>query len=163
MRLLRHVSVPSWNSETADLAVRYLRSRGYADARVSDHPYGPVVDGTRGSLLGNLISFDMTKLRAKIKVLLHSPGSVTVDLDVDTTGQQITQWNVATWRIEIAELHSILRGGGLLDDVWRRFRKDYRAANLRWTFTFMLGGQGLSDAWENELSSLEAMPSEGAG
>ena len=155
MKLIRDLRVLTWDNLAVDRAIAYLRDRGFADAQAFEEQTGLVVIGTRGSWLGNLTSFDMTKLRAKIRVFSKAPGCVTFDLDVNTFGQQITQWNIATWRLEIAEFHRVLRGLGHLEDVWLRFRRDTGSAGLRWTLTLMQGGQTLTDSWETEIKKLE--------
>lgn len=155
MKLVRTLQIGTWDSRTAEQAVEYLKSRGFQDARAATAASGLTVAGTRGSWRGNLTSFDMTKLRARIRLSTTTAGQVTVELDVNTFGQQITEWNKATWRLELAELRRMLLGQGRIDTVWERFAQDRRAASLRWTFTFMVGGQRLPERWETEIQELE--------
>lgn len=155
MKLERHLRLPAWNDELAGRAASYLQSRGFSNARLSSSDGVLVVSGNRGSWLGNFTSFDMTQLLAKVRVAGIATGNVDVELNVNTFGQQITQWNIAVWRLELVELHHILTGRGPIDDVWNRFKKDARSAAVRWTFTAMFAGQRLSPEWDQEIRNLE--------
>jgi hypothetical protein len=156
IKLQRQFLLSQWNESTAATTVAYLSSRRFADAHlITEAGSDPIVAGSRGSWLGNFTSFDMTKLRAKIRIAGKATGSVRVDLEVNTFGQQITQWNSTIWRLELIELHRVLRGLGRIDDIWSRFDRDYRSAAIRWTFTAMMGGQRLSKEWEAQLLELE--------
>jgi hypothetical protein len=152
MLIARDLDVPAWDESVARAAATYLRSRGFKNADVSP---GPTVTGTRGSWIGNFTSFDMTRLRARVRLAPRLPGVIAVELDVNTFGQQITDWNRAVWRLEIVELHRVLRGRDPLGDLWGRFHKDARAAARRWAVSFAIAGQRLSEDWNNELHALE--------
>ncbi len=155
MKLVRTFRDAIWDARFADRAASYLRSRGFKDATVSRGAGGLAVAGGRGSWLGNLFSYDMTKLRARVWLSADDRGLVTAELEVEIGGQQITHWNMAVWRLELVELGRILSGKGRIDDVWERFNQEGRRASVVWTFTLMFGGQSLSDAWARELEVLE--------
>lgn len=155
MKLMRTVPLTTWDDAAAQRAIEYLRTRRFVNARASSSPTGPIVAASRGSWLGNFTSFDMTKLRAEIHLSSAAVRSVEAVLDVTTFGQQITQWNKATWRLELIELDRVLRGLGTIDGVWARFKPDARAAAFKWTLTLMEGGQRLPPDWEAELQELE--------
>jgi hypothetical protein len=156
MTFQRQLVLPCWDVRVSRIALEYVRSRGFSDAEVLPGGRGPIITGKRGSWLGNLTSFDMKKLRAKIRLVGEATGEVRVELAVCTFGQQITQWNRAVWRLELIELRRVLLGLGPIDDVWSRFDRDSRSAAILWTFTAARGGQRLSDAWEAELRELES-------
>ena len=158
MKIQRQIAIHSWDEATASLAVNYLKSRAFTNAQAVPTNGGMVVSATRGSWLGNLASFDMTKLRAKIRVAGETSGTVTIDLDVNTFAQQITQWNLAVWRLELIELQRVLTGLGCIEEVWNRFNFDYRAAATGWALTATIAGQQLPQAWVTELAELEDIP-----
>lgn len=114
-----------------------------------------IVAGSRGNWTGNLTSFDMAKLITKIRISSCEVGTILVELDINTFGQQITEWNVAVWRLEILELHRVICGLSHIDNVWKRFGRDARSSYIKWAFTMMIGGQRLSKTWETEISRLE--------
>jgi len=164
MELCRRYQISNWNESTARTVVNYLKTRRFANAEVLASSPGPVVAGTRGTWLGNLTSFDMTKLRASIRFTPDGPGVVAVRLEVSTTAQEITEWNAAVWRLELVEVRRVLSGRALLGDLWPRFNRDARRAALRWALTGRsahhrvagaICGEPLAKTWAIELTTLE--------
>jgi hypothetical protein len=155
IHLQRKYRVDDWAMPIADRCVGYLQGRGFRNAGILPVEGAPVVVGSRGSWLGNLTSFDMTKLRAKIRVASEPDGRLGVDLEISTFAQQVTPWNHAFWRLELVELGRVLLGRERLDDVWRRYAPARRAAVVRWLATMMADRQRLPPAWETELHRLE--------
>lgn len=155
MQLRRELHVAEWDGRVADACAVYLRERGFRGAEVLLSKGYPVVSGKRGSWWGNFTSFDMRKLRATIVVYPTTFSRVGVDLDINTLGQDITEWNVAFWRLELIELHRVLNGWSRIDDVWERFSKERRTAAVEWSVTATLGGQRLTPAWDAEIRALE--------
>lgn len=156
MKLRRRMLLTAWDEESTRVTVEYLKRRGFADARISDKTDAAGVVGSRGSWLGNFTSFDMTKLRAKIQVSSTKAGDARVELDVNTIGQIITQWNVAVWRLELIELRQLLCGLGPIDDIWSRFAKGDRSAVAAFAVTAGFRGHSLVGTWEAELSEFES-------
>jgi hypothetical protein len=152
MLISRQLDVHRWDSHAAAVARDYWEQRGFTNAAVNADLE---IIGTRGSWLGNLTSYNMSKLRASIRMSPVGAERIALELDVNTWGQQITQWNHAYWRLEIIEVQRLLRGDGDLSDLWQRFKDDSRRASILWTFTVMLGGQRLSDVWNDTISNLE--------
>jgi len=155
-RLQRYLHLPGWNEQMAEQALGYLKDRGFADIQAFPTPAGTCVTGTRGSWLGNITSFDMGKLRAHIRIGPDATQGLCVDLEVETFGQVITHWNIASWRLELIELHRVLGGLGRMDDVWKRYRRASRLATVLWAMTLTMKGARLTRAWEAELRELEA-------
>jgi hypothetical protein len=153
VKLRRRLVVPDWSEHSANSAVAYLRERGFVDARVEEDL---TVTGSRGSWLGNVTSFDMRRLRARIVVSADESGSLCVLLDVNTIGQAITEWNQAVWRLELVEVHRVLCGQPRLEDVWERLRDSSRWTSFLWMLTSTGKGTRLSPEWEAELRDLEA-------
>ena len=151
MHMSRELRLPTWDKSTAQVAATYLSSRGFRNPQMLA---GPVIRGTRGSWLGNLTSFDMTKLKATVSISPSASGAL-VDLDVNTRGQLITEWNVAVWRLELVELQRVLRGAGHIGEVWSRFNRAARSGAARWVMTLATGGRDLADTWEQEIAGLE--------
>ena len=89
----------------------------------------------------NLVSYDMSRLRADLRIQSPEPERIYLTLTVCTVFQQITEWNRAYWELELATCESFLQRGDLRETQWTEFRKANRRAALVWTFTMGLGGQ----------------------
>jgi hypothetical protein len=152
MKIVRQLKLPIWDYNTAQVVIAYLQIRRFLDAQVSSEL---IVIGSRGNWIGNLTSFDMTKLITKVKISSCTVGTIVVELDVNTFGQQITEWNAAVWRLEMVELHRVICGLSHIDNVWKRFGRDSRLSYVKWAFTLMICGQSLPEIWESEISRLE--------
>ena len=68
-----------------------------------------------------------------------------VDLNVFVPGDfsfRWTEWGAAFWRLEIVELHHLLRGAVGIEDVWSRFEEAERSATRAfvWTKGLPVGG-----------------------
>ena len=155
MIIRRQFLASGWNKNTASVVLDYLMSRGFSDAQVEQVSSRLIITGTRGGWIGNLTSFDMSKLRSRIEVVGDASGLVHVDLKVSTFGQQITEWNRAYWRLELVELCSVVLGRGRIADVWARYAGPRRQAAVLWTLFGMFFGRRLSDDWRSEIGQLE--------
>lgn len=152
MKISRELEVGQWDQPAVSVVLAYWKQRGFTNATVDS---GMELRGTRGSWLGNLFSYDMSKVRASLKMSPIGQNRINVELHVRTFGQQITQWNRAYWRLEIVEVHHLLLGCGNIPEVWSRFLNDSRQASISWTFSLMKYGQQLTDEWEFAISNLE--------
>jgi len=153
IEISKQISVPTWDASARRRAAEYWHRRGFEDARAAD---GDSLIGSRGSWFGNLTSFDMTKLRARLEVVPMTPQSVTVTLHVETFGQVITEWNRAVLRLEVCEFAHVVNGAGDLQAVWTRFRGDDRKASWNWGFSLGVRGSMLSDDWGGVIDRLES-------
>ncbi len=152
MKIVRQLKLPIWDDNIAKVAVAYLQSRRFLDAQVSPEL---IIIGSRGNWIGNLTSFDMTKLITTVRISSCEVGTIVVELDINTFGQQITEWNAAVWRLEIVELHRVICGLDRIDNIWKQFGRDASWSYVKWAVTLMIGGQHLPETWETEISSLE--------
>lgn len=99
------------------------------------------LQGRRGSLWGNMTSFDMGKLRAQLTVSRTGSTEIECVLDVDTRYQDITEWNKAYWHLEMDTLESYLLRGDLREDEWQKFQRSSRAAAWQWTLSLTQRGR----------------------
>jgi hypothetical protein len=95
----------------------------------------------RGHILWNLISFDMTRLRADLSISPVRPDLISLTLTVHTAFQHITEWNRAYWDLEMATCESFLLRDDIRETEWVEFRKANRKAAILWTLTMSLGGR----------------------
>lgn len=156
MKISREFRVPDWNDGSARAAAEYLRTRGFADARVQSEGPLLVVSGSRGSWIGNFTSFDMRKLRGRITVSGDGSGRVGVELHINTLGQQVTEWNRAFWRLELVELCAVTSGRAPIAEVWARYSQPRRRSAILWSLTGALFGRRLTPEWVAELDRLES-------
>jgi hypothetical protein len=128
MRLARTFDVPPLPEggfgDYLDLAAEYWQARGFRLERV-----GPDLHGRRGSVWGNLVSFDMSRLLATVRVHIER-GHLVCVLDVDTRFQHVTRANVCYWELELEILERYVLHGKLDEATWRWFHKRERRATL---------------------------------
>lgn len=130
-------SVLSWAEAEQAKAIDFWSRRGFA--------FGPLVETTltaaRGSLWGNLTSFDVTKLQAHL-TLTHSPaGELRAVLDVNTMFQFLTDWNHRWLQLELECFETFLLGDDEQAERVKRFRAKYNTASLKWALTAGLAGR----------------------
>ena len=138
-----------WDEHTIERATHYLKERGFTLQR-----HNHTLSGSRGSMVGNMTSFDMTRVMATCRIEPIGNG-IRCTINVDTTGQDITEWNIAVWRMELIELHQRLSGGEDLGNVWRRLKSASSWASFVWAITLGLGGRQLTQQWAEELDAFE--------
>ena len=76
--LRREFLIHSWDEATIALAINYLSSRNFVNVQVSTTSTGAVVTAKRGNWLGNLLSFDMTKLLTKMRLTGETTGKLVL-------------------------------------------------------------------------------------
>lgn len=130
VRQIVKLSVPFPTTITDEIAEFWSRRR----VRFSEVT-GKIMHGQRGSLWWNAVTFDMSKLRSDLTVLLdQEQGQVECLLDVKTTLQQITPMNQMYWVEEMIAFESYLQSGDEKKEEWVEFQKAYRQDNKRWVW-----------------------------
>ncbi len=81
--------VPVWDEATKQKALDFWGRRGVTLSETSAH----TLTGERGNIIGNLTSFDMSKLIARLAVTVSTQNEVRCVLDVNTVMQSITEYN----------------------------------------------------------------------
>ncbi len=167
MEISRPLLVPDWDERLAAVAAEYWSGRGF-DVSVTE---GPGLTGTRGSGVGTFFPYffgregagfldiDWRKMGAHLSMTPADPDHVRVEMSVFTFldfNLRKTQWGPAFLRLEVAELHHVLRGGGTLEAVWKRFTAAERRASAAWMWTKGMAGRRLSEEWDDEIADLEA-------
>jgi hypothetical protein len=135
VRIDKRIALTSWDESTRQKIVEFWEERGV----VFSDTAGDVLRGKRGSLWGNLTSYDMSKLRSKLTVTRSGPTEIECTLDVNTAMQRITDWNMAYWRLEMDTLESWLLSGDLKQEEWARHEVGAHKADVAWTLS---GGKG---------------------
>jgi hypothetical protein len=129
----------AWNEATRQKLVSFWSTRRFQFEDNSE----AMLRGKRGHILWNLVTFDMTKLPASLTTLPSQTIGISVLLCVNTTFQQITEWNRAFLDFELSTCESFLLRDDLRENEWAEFLKADRKAKIIWTATMGLGGQRL--------------------
>ena len=140
MRIERRFLVPMWDESLTQKAIHFWSKRGVAFMRSE----GNTLSGKRGSLLGNLFSYDMSKLISKLSISVSSDNELTCILDVNTVMQGITERNKEYWDLEMDTFESFLLRNDEQTENWDDFRKRNVLGAIIWTLTFGLFGDGPS-------------------
>ena len=127
----------AWTEGTRQKLVSFWSERRF---RFSDASAASLF-AKRGHVLWNMVSYDMTRLRADLNIEPAQLDRISLVLTVHTVFQQITQWNRAFWELEMATCESFLLHDDRRDAEWVQFMKAHRKAALVWTLTLGLGGQ----------------------
>src|SRR4051812_18678528 len=93
LRFERRFIVPSSAKAISEKAVDYWSRRGVTFTEVEEAR----LSGRRGSVWGNLTSFDPSDLLAEVTISFDEAGGVRCVLIVDRILQVVTEWNRAWW------------------------------------------------------------------
>jgi hypothetical protein len=126
-----------WTGSMRQKLIAFWSTRRFRFGEASDMS----LSAERGHLAWNLISYDMTKLRAHLNIGPTESNRILVRLRVQTSFQQITEWNRAFWDLEMETCESYCLRGDLREADWQSFLKASRRAALLWTFTGGFMGQ----------------------
>ena len=136
LQIKKSIEAP-WTEEMRQKLIAFWLKRHF---HFSDTTSSPLV-ATRGHILWNLITFDMTRLRADLSVGSVQPGRIDLAMAVHTAFQQVTEWNRAFWDLEMATCESFVLHGDSREAEWIEFTRANRRANIIWTLTLALGGR----------------------
>lgn len=131
-----------------DISLNYWESR-YFKCRINNNK----LTGKRGNIMGNLFSFNMTKLMCDLNVEFLNDKKVIVELIVHGKFQDITEVNLADFKLEMLLYPKTIQNIPP-PDFLSDFVKYRKTANLKWTFSLMTKGRKLSDDFETKLELL---------
>ena len=126
-----------WTDDTRQKLISFWSERRF---RFADTSATSLV-AQRGHILWNLISYDMTRLRAELRIRSPQSGRIELLMTVHTTFQQITEWNRAVLELEMTTCESFLLRDDMREAEWAEFMKAHRKAAWVWTFTGSLAGR----------------------
>ncbi len=132
LQFVKVIQVPVWDEQAKQKVIIFWQGRGITLKEVSDSR----LRGHRGSLLGNLTSYDMSRLLADLTISQIEPNRISCQFDIDTRYQDITEWNKAHWELELDTLESYLLHGDKKEEEWQQFRKGSKAAAWQWSLSF---------------------------
>ncbi len=133
--------------EAMKISLDYWKKRDF-----KCHLLNNKIIGKRGSVIGNLFSFDMTKLICELNVEFEE-SNVLVEFIVNGKFQDITPVNLASFKIEQLLFPYFLENTEPPSSL-NSFLKFRRQAAIKWTFSFMTLGRELSDDLKVSIESL---------
>jgi hypothetical protein len=100
---------------------------------------GNALNGKRGSLWWNLVTFDQSKLKADLMILL-SPEKRSVEclMVVNTRFRHITSMGQAYFETEMNAFSAFLRRGEDYKEEWRTFKAALRKDTWKWIVTYII-------------------------
>jgi hypothetical protein len=119
-------AIPKWDEEAKRKVVSFWTERGVRFGEISDRR----LVGNRGSILGNMTSFDMAELRTKVIIQVSESDECECVLDVNTAFQIITEWNRQHWELELQTFESYIVRGDERQDDWRAYETMAKKANV---------------------------------
>jgi hypothetical protein len=131
LQIIKIIQVPVWDEQVRQKVIGFWQGRGITFREVTDS----LLSGHRGSFWGNLTSYDMSKLLADLTIRKTKANEISCQLDVDTCGQDITEWNKAYWQLELDTLESYLLYGDQKTEEWKQFLRNSRAAAWQWSLS----------------------------
>jgi hypothetical protein len=140
MRIEKRFFVQKWDQGLLQKAVDYWTKRGIVFEKREEN----ALFGKRGSIFGNLFSYDMSDLISQLYISVSSNNELTCLLDVNTFMQWITERNIEYWFLEVDMFESYLLHNDEQIEEWNDFRKRNILGSIIWTFTFGLFGDGVS-------------------
>lgn len=122
------LQLPTWNQDVKQQIISFWSARGFSFSQES----GDTIVGTRGSIWGNLTSFDMSKLISTLTVSINDSACCTCTLDVYTIAQTITPWNAAHWQLELDTFENWILYGNAMEHEWAELQNASAKSNLLW-------------------------------
>ena len=138
-----------WDESSIEKSIKYWEENRFQCRRTN----ALGIEGKRGSIWGNLVSFDMTKLICDLDLTFSHPKTIKVSFNLNTFGQIITGWNMAFLQLEM-----LLFRRHLLNltncQVPDEFKSDRRKAAICWSISFAQFGNKLKPKWQRVLREL---------
>ena len=119
-------ALQDWTEGEKGRVIAYWEERGFVFAETA----GDTLIARRGSLWGNLTSFNMSKLIADLEITRTRPDAIECVMTVSTFAQGITEWNQAYWKLEMDTMESWLLRGDKREAEWEAFLEANRKATL---------------------------------
>ena len=134
--------------EALDKSDRYWSTRGFNCKQNSTS-----ISGKRGSSIGNLTSFNMTKLICELDVDFSDDNYVTTELLVNGKFQDITEINLWDFKLELILFEYSIKGMDY-PDFLSEYAKKRKTAAIKWSFTMMMRGRDFSTDLKDKLDGL---------
>src|SRR5438105_2728451 len=142
LRFERRFAVLCPGEAVRQRAVGYWSRRGMVFREAGE----ALLTGSRGSVWGNLISFDPSELMAEVTITFDDSAGVRCVLVVDRSFQIVTDWNRAWWELELETFESFLVSRDEQPHRWQVFKEAHRRAAWDWALSVGMRGRKISPA-----------------
>jgi hypothetical protein len=128
--------VPIWDELVKQKAITYWQRKRFKFTQTS----GDTLFAKRGRWLGNMISADLTYMKAELSIKTAS-NAISCVMEVNTRFQKISEWDLMWWRLEMKTFESFLLQDDEQPELWNQFKKDHKNVVLAYGFS---GGKDTS-------------------
>lgn len=136
MIISKKFKLEEWNDSTEEKILSFWVQRNIKfDTSIKNH-----YEGKRGSLWGNLNSFDMSKLSTKINIMRNDNNEIICQLEVMTFGQIITKKNKKYWELELESFESAMLKNDYKEAEWEAYNKKVVGNDLLGTLMAIILG-----------------------
>ncbi len=146
-RIRYRFPIDNISDEIEKVSLNYWESRHFKCQLIDKKIFGK-----RGTTLGNLFSYDMTKLICDLQVEFEE-NSISIELLVDGKFQDITEVNLASFQIEQLLFPYYLKNIPT-PSFLSEFLKFRNQSAIKWKFSFMSLGRNLSDDLKVNIKTL---------
>jgi hypothetical protein len=152
IRIEKRFEILKWDDVVRRKAIDFWSRRGISFFESSE----TTLVGRRGSIFGNLVSFNMSDLLSSLWINISLKNEVHCVLDVDTILQRITEYNRAWWDLEMETFESFLLRSDEQEAKWQAFLASHHNASLAWAASFGILGSQVPPGLRSMLSSTAA-------
>ena len=124
----------------------------WLERRFRCHFEGECLRGKRGNWLGNLIAFNVDRLRANLRVRFDG-SSLEVELIIDAAYQDFTEWSFADLTLECLLFRQRLLGR-VTPDFVEEYERSRQSSAWRWITTMGVHGRELPADLGSKIRSL---------
>ena len=135
MVIEKRFQLSEWNEGSRRKVVEYWADRNVRFMHVSENE----LVGTRGSLLGNMVSPQMQDVLTTMKVEVTESKECVCVLDIATTFQIITSWNRRYWQLELDTFESFLLRGERRQAEWASYSTRANKADCLTSIAIFVG------------------------
>lgn len=135
MIFTKKLAVLEWNNESENNIIKFWEERGF----VFEEKSSDVLSGKRGSLLGNICSYNMSKLITEIRINRVNDNELICELRVNTIMQIITSWNKEHWEMELETFNNAINNNSKMEEEWAELMTRSKKNDIKWTMKLVVG------------------------
>lgn len=132
MKISKKFNISKYDDSTQQQIKSFWKGRKFKFNNISDNYY----EGKRGSIWGNLSSFDMSNLITKLHITRDESNEISCELDIKTFGQQITVWNKEFWQLELDTFESVLLRNDYKETEWEKYNISSTQKDFLWMIKY---------------------------
>jgi len=134
-----------WGAQRCEALVKFWESRKF---RLKSAENSAVWHGTRGTIWGNLLAFDVRKRLSEVLIEISETDIVCRHL-LDFRHQIVTHWDILDHKLELVLFRCALEGKPL-PDYFKKLSLSRLPSQIGWTFVGVLTG-GIGDRAPNRF------------